>query len=258
MVVSRQRAAAGLGPVPAPRFAAVLRAFLLGALLAGSAAALVSLLVVEPPLREALAVEESRVAAGDGSDELFGRTTQVIGGMVAVLIAGLVLGAVLAVVFARLRASLPGRSDFGRSLRLAAVGFIVVSLVPALKYPANPPAVGDPDTVGSRTVMYLSFLGAVIAVTALAWALRGRLPRGWRESWRASVLALGLVASYAALILLWPQNPVAVPADMPAELIWQFRLGSLGVLAVLWLGTGTSAGLLLEHAEQRGRVASAA
>ena len=37
---------------------------------------------------------------------------------------------------------------------LAVVGFAAVSLLPAVKIPSNPPAVGDPETVGRRTMLY--------------------------------------------------------------------------------------------------------
>src|SRR6266550_517717 len=41
---------------------------------------------------------------------------------------------------------------------LALAGFVVVELVPFLKYPANPPSVGDPDTIGRRTLLYLAMI----------------------------------------------------------------------------------------------------
>jgi len=46
---------------------------------------------------------------------------------------------------------------FGIAL-LALAAFITIALVPMLKYPANPPAVGNPDTIGPRTGLYLSML----------------------------------------------------------------------------------------------------
>ena len=45
-----------------------------------------------------------------------------------------------------------GRLTPGQSTALvAAVGFVAVALVPFLKYPATPPAVGNADTIGDRT-----------------------------------------------------------------------------------------------------------
>jgi predicted cobalt transporter CbtA len=236
-----------------PSFGTLLRAGLLGGAGAGLVGALVSWLVVEVPIRSALAIEEAREAAaehgaaGHAHEELFTRNTQVIGGMLAVVLAGVVLGVVFAVVFARLRPELPGRTDFGRTLALALGGFVAVSLLPAIKYPANPPAVGDPDTVDTRTLYYISFLAASIALMAVVFALRQRMPARWPASWATTAGILLAVAGYAVLLLLWPPTPDAIPAEVPAALIWQFRLSSLAELAALWVTLGFVSGLVLER-----------
>jgi predicted cobalt transporter CbtA len=235
-------------------FAAVLRAALIGGAAAGLVGALVSWLLVQVPLRAALAIEESREhgSAAPGqhhSAEMFDRSTQVVGGMLAALLAGLVLGVVFAVGFARLRPRLPGRTDFGRAVALALTGFVVLSVLPAIKYPANPPAVGDPGTIEARTFYYLSFLVAALVVTAAVFVLRRRLPARWPPSWTATGTILLAITGYALLVALWPASPDGIPADMPAGLIWQFRLSSLAELAALWLTLGTVAGLVLERRE---------
>lgn len=252
--------APAVSPVAAapPAFSVVVRAALLGGVAAGLAGAVVSWLLVEIPIRAALVIEENRERGhavsgpppehGHGpAEEMFSRSTQVVGGMLAAVLAGLVLGLVFAVAFARLRPRLPGRTDFGRALTLATVGFVVVSLLPAIKYPANPPAVGDPATIGTRTLTYLSFLVAGLLVTAGAVALRRWLPDRWPPSWTSTVAVLGAITGYALLLALWPAGPDAVPADMPAGLIWQFRLSSMAELAALWLTLGLVTGLVLER-----------
>ncbi|MGH3938589.1 MAG: CbtA family protein [Pseudonocardiaceae bacterium] len=239
----------GSSTAAAPPFAVVLRATLLGAAVAGLVAALMSWLLVEIPIRSALAIEAGRPEEpGSGhSEELFDRSTQVIGGMLAAVLLALVLGVVFAVVFARLRPRLPGRTDFGRAVALALTGFVVVSLLPGIKYPANPPAVGDPATVDTRTLYYLSFLAAAILVTLAALALRHRLPAGWPPSWVTTGSALLGITGYALLIGFWPATPDGIPADVPAALIWQFRLSSLAELAALWVTLGIVTGLVLER-----------
>ncbi|MGQ0776496.1 MAG: CbtA family protein [Pseudonocardiales bacterium] len=240
---------AGPRTAAAPSFAVVLRATLLGAAAAGLVAALVSWLLVEIPIRSALAIEAGRPEEpGHGhSEELFDRGTQVVGGMLAAVLVALVLGVVFAVVFARLRPRLPGRTDFGRVVALAMAGFVVISLLPGIKYPANPPAVGDPATVDTRTFYYLSFLVAAILVTLAALALRQRLPSGWPASWTTSVSLLLVITGYALLVGFWPASPDEIPADVPAALIWQFRLTSLAELAALWATLGLVTGLVLER-----------
>jgi predicted cobalt transporter CbtA len=243
---------AGRSTAAAPPFAVVLRAALLGAAAAGLVGALVSWLLVEIPIRSALAIEAGRPEQpGHGhEEELFSRGTQVIGGMLAAVLVALALGVVFAVVFARLRPRLPGRTDFGRAVALAVAGFVVISLLPGIKYPANPPAVGNPETVGTRTFYYLSFLVAAVLVTLAVLALRQRLPAGWPASWSATMSALLVIIGYALLVGFWPATPDEIPADVPAALIWQFRLISLAELAALWGTLGLVTGLVLERRTQ--------
>ena len=45
--------------------------------------------------------------------------------------------------------------------------------------------------------------------------------------------------------MTWPASPDSVPGDIPAALLWDFRLASLGELATLWTVFGLGFGLLL-------------
>ncbi len=223
---------------------AVLRRAALAGLFAGVAAALVALLLVEPRIDDALAIEAARSTSDD--EPLFGRTTQVLGGLVAAAAVAVCLALAVGVVYARVRHRLPGATDFGRAALLAAMGFTTVTLLPALKYPANPPGVGDPDTVTERTVQYLTLIAAAVAVTWLAFLVLDRLAaRPWPPAYRAALAAAVLLAGYAALLMTWPASPDSVPEDIPAALLWDFRLASLGELATLWTVLGLSFGLLL-------------
>ncbi len=112
--------------------------------MAGALSGTWSLLITERAIEPALAIEEARSATGGGdAEEMFSRTTQVLGGLLGAVLAGLVLS----LVFAGIRHRLPARTDFGRMVLLGAIGFAVLGLLPALKIPANPPAVGEPGTV---------------------------------------------------------------------------------------------------------------
>jgi predicted cobalt transporter CbtA len=230
---------------------AIVRRGLLAGVAAGVAAAVVGLFVVEPAIRKALAVEAAR-GADDGHDELVGRTTQVIGGMVAAVAVAVCVGLVLAVVFAAVRHRLPGATDFGRAVLLAGCGFVAVALVPALKYPANPPGVGNSDTINTRTLQYVALIAAAIAVTWLGFVVRAALARrGWQPPRAAAATAVVVTAGYALLLIVFPTTPDAVPADIPAALLWRFRLGSLAELAAMWATLGLTLGLLLTPAGDR-------
>ncbi|GAA4454218.1 CbtA family protein [Phytohabitans houttuyneae] len=225
---------------------AVLRRAALAGLFAGVAAALVALLVVEPQIDKALVIEETRSGAGAHEEPVFGRATQVFGGMLAAVAVAVCLALVVGVVFARVRHRLPATTDFGRSALLALIGFTTVVLLPALKYPPNPPGVGDPDTVTERTVQYLTLIAAAVAVTWLAFLVHDRLAaRPWPPAHRAALAVSVAAVGYIALLMTWPASPDSVPSDIPAALLWDFRLASLGELATLWTVLGLGFGLLL-------------
>jgi predicted cobalt transporter CbtA len=223
---------------------AVLRRAALAGLFAGVAAALVALLLVEPRIDDALAIEAARSTSDE--EPLFGRGAQVFGGMVAAAAVAVCLALVVGVVFARVRHRLPADTDFGRAALLSLLGFATVALLPALKYPANPPGVGDPGTVTERTVQYLTLIAAAVAVTWLAFLVHDRLAaRPWPPAYRAALAVAVVLLGYPALLMTWPASPDSVPADVPAALLWDFRLASLGELATLWTVFGLSFGLLL-------------
>ncbi len=187
-----------------PSFSKILRLGMAAGLLAGLAAALIALLLVEIPIRAALGIEEARShAAGEHAhEELFSRPTQVVGGMLAAVVVGLAIGTIFAIVFASMRHRMSASTDFGRSVQLAAAGFTAVSLLPALKYPANPPGVGEPDTVTDRTLAYFSLIAAgIVIMYAAHYAHRQLAARGWQPpSAGTAAVALGVVL---AGIVLW-------------------------------------------------------
>jgi predicted cobalt transporter CbtA len=213
--------------------------------------------VVEPTIDEAIALEEQLAAEAEQSEKaenshdeeepLFTRSEQVGGGLAASLIYAVILSAVFGTVFAATRHRLPGRSDLLRSLWLAAVAFGCVALVPALKYPANPPAVGDPDTVGERTVQWLVLVAVSVllawALTRLSGSLRSRLD----ESTRVLVMTAATVTAFGALLIVLPGTPDNIDPRVPAALVWDFRIRSIGGLALLWCGLGVGLGWLLER-----------
>ena len=213
---------------------AYLRRGALAGLAGGAAMAIFLLAVGERSIRAALAIEAARSSvSGEPSVEMFSRSTQVLGGVIAALLYGLFVGAIFGVVFAAVRHHSRLSDDFLRALGLGAVAFGTLVLVPALKYPANPPAVGDPATVGQRTVAYLTMLAAAVTLALAAWrASRALRARGLPDHVRLTVVAAGYVAAVALAYVVWPANPDRV--DVPATLLWRFRLASLGGAAALW------------------------
>lgn len=234
-----------------PRFGQLFGRIVLAGLVAGVAAGLFSLLVTERAIRPALDLEQSRAAAEgahDHGEELFSRPEQLFGGFLGTVVAGVVLAVVFAAIYALVRHRLPGRTDVGRTALLATVGFGIFALLPALKIPANPPAVGDPETVGTRTAIYggVLLLGVITAmlVSALVSILRSR---GTGDAATVITAAVAIAVLVALILLLVPDNPDAIAADVPAAVVWDFRLASLGQLAVLWAALGLASGALLSQ-----------
>ena len=234
-----------------PRFGLLFGRIVLAGLLAGVVAGLFSLLVTERAIRPALELEEARAAAEGGhphGEELFSRGEQLFGGFLATVLAGVVLAVVFAAVYALVRHRLPGRTDVARTALLAAIGFGIFAVLPALTIPANPPAVGDPDTVGSRTAIYggVLLLGVITAmlVAALVSAVRSR---GVGDAGTAIAATVATGVLVALILLFVPDNPDAIAADVPAALVWDFRLASLGQLLVLWAALGLASGALLSR-----------
>ena len=235
-----------------PRFGQLLGRLVLAGGIAGSLAGVFSLLVTERAIAPALALEEARAAAEGGSqehaEELFSRGEQLVGGFLGTLVAGVVLAVVFAAVYALIRHRLPGRTDLARVALLAAIGFGIFPLLPALKIPANPPAVGDPATVGTRTAIYGAVLLCGIVSAMLVAALVSFL-RSREVGAAATVIAAAATAAVLlALVLVFaPDNPDAIAGDVPATVVWNFRLASLGQLAVLWTTLGLVGGWLIDR-----------
>jgi predicted cobalt transporter CbtA len=121
-----------------------------------------------------------------------------------------------------------------------------VTFVPFTKYPANPPTVGNPDTIDRRTVLFV----AMICISLLALVAAARIRRGLLArlgAWNAATVAgLAFVVIVAAAELVLPAVH-ETPAGFPADVLYRFRLASLGINAVLWAAIGLGFGLLAER-----------
>jgi predicted cobalt transporter CbtA len=156
-------------------------------------------------------------------------------------------GGLFALVFAAVQGRAVDLSPRATSAVLAAVGFISVYLVPNLKYPASPPAVGEPATIGYRTALYFSMLALSVAAMVLASMLRKRLVAR-RGAWTAALTAC---ACYLiAMIVVAGALPAIneVPDTFPAVVLWQFRVASCGMQLIMWTTLGLVFGALTERA----------
>lgn len=227
----------------------LLRGMLVG-LVAGLLAFGFAKLVGEPSVDRAIAFESAQHAAEaaearaaghampDDDPEIFSRARQSgFGLLTAVTVYGSALGGLFALAFALAYGRIGRLSPRACAALLAGLGFVAVYAVPYLKYPANPPAIGEPATIGVRTGLYFS----MIAISILAMLAAGSLTRLLSSrlgDWNAALagIATFLAMVGAAALLLPPIDEV--PAAFPAATLWSFRLASLGIQAVIWSGIG--------------------
>lgn len=196
----------------------VLRGLAAGAV-GGVAWALFLRFVTETQIGFALEYEDAAgLGAAPGDDPLFSRSTQHLGAMAGAVLYGLVLGLVLGVAVAALHHRIASRNEFGRGVRVAAGAFVALVMIPMLKYPPNPPTVGDTDTVSERTTNFLLLTGASIVVVFIAFfAWQWFSDRGTDGARRFLAVGGGLALAVTALYAIWPPNPDAVvPPDNEA------------------------------------------
>ncbi|MBY4610413.1 CbtA family protein [Rhizobium sp. 9T] len=203
----------------------------------------------EPLVDAAIAFEEaSAQAAGQAAEpEVVSRATQAgLGLFTGVMAYSVAVGGLFALAFAFVHGRFSALSARGTSAAIAIAAFVAIVLVPGIKYPANPPAVGNPDTIGVRTELF--FLMIVVSVGALiaAVALSRRLSERFGLWNGAIVAALAyLVFIGVVLYLLPPINEV--PENFSAMVLWRFRTTSLGMHAILWATLGLAFGALAER-----------
>ncbi|KXF50919.1 CbtA family protein [Rhodococcus sp. IEGM 248] len=255
-------------------FAKLLIRGLLAGLIAGILAGGVAFVLGESHIDAAIAIEESNSAAeaevhshdatqaeepaGHSHDEeeaLVSRDGQRFGLFLATSLAGLALGAIFAVVanYARRLTTLSGPL---LGLTLATLGWLAIEAVPFFKYPANPPAVGDPETITQRTWLWLAavVLG-LLAVVASVFAAKAVAAQEFLSVRIAAPVLAFLVVVTVGYLVLPTVNEVG--DDFPAVLLWQFRLSSLATQATLWLVLGLAFAFLTERATRVTTPASA-
>ncbi|OZD06914.1 hypothetical protein CH275_06765 [Rhodococcus sp. 06-235-1A] len=237
---------------------------LLAGLVAGLLAGAVAFVVGEPHVDSAIAIEEAAGAGEEaqhsgsdhteaapaahshGEEALVSRDGQRVGLFLATGLAGLALGAIFASAlhYARRFSSLSGSI---LALVGAGAGWLAIEAVPFFKYPANPPAVGDPETITQRTWLWLAsvILGLLAVGAGIYVAKIVASQHSVAARVGASIVAF-LVIIGIGYALLPGVNEVG--SDFPATLLWEFRLSSLATQATLWLALGLGFAFLTDRA----------
>jgi predicted cobalt transporter CbtA len=223
----------------------VLRKLLICGLLAGVVGGLLAFgfmsVAGEPSVDQAIAYEEAHSPPGEdeGGGPLVSRDTQKgLGLLTASTVYGLALGGIFALVFAYVYGRVARTSPARTALWLAAAAFVVIYLVPFIKYPPNPPAVGHEDTIGERTALYLVMIWISVLAAIAAVLLR-----------RSAGTFLACVAYVVVVAIAGLALPVydEVPRTFPATTLYEFRAASVGTQLLMWAGIGLTFAAAAQH-----------
>ena len=228
---------------------------LLAGLLAGLAAFGVAYAVGEPSLNAAIALEgaahehatserATHEHSADGDSEQTAtdvpRALQSTVGLASgTLVAGATLGGLLGVLSALALGRFGSLGPRATALLLTGVGFVAIAVLPFLAYPPNPPAVGSAETIGDRTTSYVLMVAISVISAVTAVIVARKLAVTWGP-WYASLAAIaGYLALTLTAVALLPTYD-EVPADFPATVLYEFRLGSFATQLTLWSVLGVS------------------
>ncbi|MEM4391640.1 MAG: CbtA family protein [Candidatus Nitrosotenuis sp.] len=214
---------------------------LLSGCLAGTIHGLVNLVLVEPFLDRAIAIEnENMFASGEAEDTpqfwieySAYRTWQKGGQILAGAILGTSVGALFGLIFAYAKNVLPGTSILKKSMFLAFLMWVTLYIIPFMKYPANPPTVGDPETIVLRQMLYVTFI-AISGLGAFGFY------HIYKRVNKKFVAFAGYAVFIAAVFVLLPANPDEITA--PEDLVNSFRISSVIGVSIFWIAVGVILG----------------
>lgn len=219
----------------------------------------------EPQVDKAVAFEKTLSAqhastesehpnSHDADSEVFSRSTQSgLGLLSGMILFSAAMGGALALVWSLCWQRIGPSSARTLALMLSLGGFLLMSLMPGMKYPPNPPAVGYAATISYRTMLYfIMLLVSAMIVVAAAWSahqLRTRL-----GNWNAALWGIlaGLTMLIVACLLMPAVNEI--PEDFSADVLWRFRLSAFGTQLTMWCTTGLLFGWMTEKSVNKLRL----
>src|SRR5919198_3980913 len=210
---------------------------LLAGAIAGTILGAMNQVAVEPFIEHAIELERQNTEQTgqiiNPAELAAYRLWQKGGEIVAGTVLGLSIGSLFGIVFAYARGAVPGANNKKKGLIVAGIMWFALFLMPALKYPANPPAVGDPETIYYRESLYIGLL-AVSGFSALGLAFLYKKLGIIAPNNKNRVIVVPLI--YAAIIvgafLILPPNPDKINA--PMDLVQGFTIASAFTMSTFW------------------------
>jgi predicted cobalt transporter CbtA len=230
---------------------------LLAGAIAGTILGAINQVVVEPYIDHAIELEmlQQNTTAQSGqvitnpAEFAAYRFWQKGGEIIAGTILGLSIGSLYGIVFAYTRGSISGTNNKKKALIVASIMWFVLFLMPALKYPPNPPAVGNPETIYYRQSLYVAFLAiSGFSALGLAFLYRKMMVASSNNTKKKAIIIPSAV--YAAIMagayLAMPANPD--PINAPIDLVIGFRITSAITISMFWAVLGVIFGALWDKA----------
>ena len=216
---------------------------LLAGVIAGLVLASINYFVAEPFIDRAIGIEiENSIAVGETVDfeELNSfRVWQKEGTFVAGAFLGLAYGAILGIVYVFARKYLPSSDDRKKALVLAGLMFLALYVIPFLKYPANPPAAANPETIGLRDSLYTSYQLTsgliVLGLSILLFKFR-------TANYFKYLIPMFYVGLIGLIYTIFPASPDAIAA--PTDLINSFRMATFTTMVIFYLVLGIVFGII--------------
>jgi|SRR5919106_980992 predicted cobalt transporter CbtA len=206
---------------------------LLAGAIAGTILGAINQVAVEPYIEHAIELEMRNTAQSgqviDPAEFAAYRFWQKGGEIIAGTILGLSIGSLYGIVFAYTRGSISGTNNKKKALIVASIMWFVLFLMPALKYPPNPPAVGNPETIYYRQSLYVAFL-AISGFSALGLAFLYRKMAS--SNTKKAIIPSAYAAIMAGAYLAMPANPD--PINAPIDLVIGFRITSAITISMFW------------------------
>ncbi|AIC15621.1 CbtA family protein [Nitrososphaera viennensis] len=153
---------------------------------------------------------------------------------------GVAGGALVAAVYLR-----AGAGAFKVALAVAGAAWLALYVMPAIKYPANPDTVFNPEGDGGYSMLYTGY-AAASGLAALGSAIA--FSRTGRKNWYfgAAGLYVGIIA---ALYVAFPA--FSGLEFVPQQLLAGWRSSMAAGTTALWFALGIIAGALLEREEKK-------
>ena len=211
----------------------------------------INLAIVEPYLDQAIGIENQTLfATGEEEDSSAFwveynsyRVWQKGGQILAGAILGTSIAALVGIVFLFVRNVLPEGNNVKKILVLSGLMWFTIFVIPFLKYPANPPTVGETETVVIRGILFVSF----IAISGLGAVIFYQI---YKKLQNKKIFAfVGYAIFISVTFFLMPENPDEITA--PMELVDGFRSASFLAVSLYWLTLGFILGGFIEKLQER-------